>query len=180
MVLVVKVENVLINMTMERKVIKRLSNTSYWSDGVGLWLKPNVGGEFREKDVVARDGRKWHKDVGFLDSYFKEAFSEIPEIRFVRASPKVIEEKRVEEVIVKPILEPKVEKVVVESTGVKTRKRKLSEEDRVMVVEDYKRGVSSRELSRHYGISYSMVLRYVRKSGVEYRAVSGRKKAPTS
>lgn len=163
-------------MTMERKVIKRLSNTSYWSDGVGLWLKPNVGGEFREKDVVVRDGRKWHKDVGFLDLYFKEAFSEIPEIRFVRkVTPEVVEE-----VIVKPIVEPKIENVVVESTGVKTRKRKLSDEDRVMVVEDYKRGVSSRELSRHYGISYSMVLRYVRKSGVEYRAVSGRKKAPTS
>jgi len=164
---------------MERKVIKRLSNTSYWSDGVGLWLKPNVGGEFREKDVSVVSGRRWHKDVGFLDSYFKEPFSEIPEIQFVRVSSKVIEEKKIEEVIVKPIVEPQVDNVV-ESTGVKTRKRKLSDEDRVMVVEDYERGVSSRELSRHYGISYSMVLRYVRKAGVEYRAVSGRKKAPTS
>jgi hypothetical protein len=103
---------------MERKVIKRLSNTSYWSDGEGLWLKPNIGGEFRDKDVSVVGGRKWHKDVGFLDSYFKEPFSDIPQM------VKKEEINRVKEEIIKPIIEAKeeinVEKV---STGKRGRPR---------------------------------------------------------
>jgi hypothetical protein len=163
---------------MERKVIKRLSNTSYWSDGEGLWLKPNIGGEFREKDVSVVGGRKWHKEVGFLDSYFKEPFSDIPQM------VKVAAPKEVKEEIIKPIIKDIevnngfINKIVLDSSVKKsTRDRKLSADDRVKIVEEYVGGSGSRAIAKKYGISYSMVMRYVRIAGVEYRAASGRKKA---
>lgn len=166
---------------MERKVIKRLSNTSYWSDGEGLWLKPNVGGDFREKEVVEVSGRKWHRDVGFLDSYFKEAFSEIPEIQFVRkVAPEVVIEKPIEERI-EPIIEDVVVKSAVNDIPSRSGYNKLSEEVIKGIVDDYTSGIgSSRDIAKKWGVSYSIVMRYVRRAGVEYRAVSGRKKAPTS
>ena len=148
---------------MERKVIKRLSNTSYWSDGVGLWLKPNVGGEFREKDVAVRDGRKWHRDVGVLDSYFKEAVSDIPEIQFVRkVATEVVKEVIIEE---KPVVEPKVK-----NGSVGRPRCELSSED-----------IARGEAMLEMGVSVSVMCRKMGIYRVKwYRAVSGMKKAPTS
>jgi hypothetical protein len=167
---------------MERKIVKRLSNVSYWSDGVGLWLKPNIGGDFREKEVSVRDGRRWNRDVGFLDLYFKEAFSDIPEIQFVRkVVPEVIKEEIVEEKRVEPIVEKVVVETVVKAVPSRSGYSKLSEEVVKGIVDDYTSGVgSSRDIAKKWGVSYSIVMRYVRKAGVEYRAVAGRKKAPTS
>ncbi len=163
------------------KLIKRMTQTSYYLEEGKLYLVNNFSGIKRLATVFDRGGREFNRDVGFVDELgkevVKEAFSEIPEIQFIRkVAPEVIKEKIVEESSVKPAVEPNVKDVTERKSY-----NKLSDDVVKGIIDDYTSGIgSSRIIAKKWGVSYSIVMRYVRKSGVEYRAVSGRKKAPTS
>lgn len=160
------------------KVIKRLSSTSYLLEGGILYRKGNwVDSVAKEVPCDERDGRVWHKDVGFLDNYdvsevvIDPVVEDIPAIRVVLKDS--LSGGKVEIVVVEPA-------VVRKSATSDGLTRKMTDEVLKAILEEYSLGdVGSRALAEKYGLSFALVCRYIRRNGVEVRAKAGRKKLCT-